>query len=318
MSTAEEISLLGFVNTPILVGDPEGCIVYANPSFRSRFCPNGDDLMGQALAMVFGGGAREVVLSALAAVLDRGETAKVQIREDGHGYLGLASPIEAEDDRVGVVMVLLEEPRVVDHVPRLVDELGEPLAEAIASFTTLGSEVNPLLRRSGRDAFEQGMRALEEAKATHRELNNVARGGKPTQGQFDVASAIERVSSRMKGGAAVEAGVELLVSRDLPEVTGTVAAFERLMGQLLRQRLDERKDGKPLTLLARRLEGHEGAGVLVSLVDVPDAARREATGLPPEAIVQGVAAMGGEAICFEDSAVGRVTSMRFAVANASA
>ena len=57
MSQAEEISLLGFVATPILVGDPDGCIVYANPAFRKCFSVLDEELMGLPLAMVFGPGA---------------------------------------------------------------------------------------------------------------------------------------------------------------------------------------------------------------------------------------------------------------------
>ena len=60
MSSAEGISLLAHLQTPLLVGDPDGYIVYANPTFRDRFCTAGQDPVGQPLAMVFGGGAREV------------------------------------------------------------------------------------------------------------------------------------------------------------------------------------------------------------------------------------------------------------------
>ena len=125
---AEEISLLGHLDAPILVGDPEGCVVYANPSFRDRFCELTGDPVGEPLAMVFGGGAREVVLTATAQVLQRGQPSRIQIREAGHAYTGLCSPIEAEDDRVGVVMVMLEEHSSEEHLTSLADELGEPLA----------------------------------------------------------------------------------------------------------------------------------------------------------------------------------------------
>ena len=131
MSSAEEISLLGHLDTPILVGDPEGHVVYANPSFRKRFCPTGGDPTGTALASVFGGGAREAVLKVTAEVLQRGQAARLQIREGGVGYVGLASPIEAEDDRVGVVMVMLEEQSNEDHLAGLAEELADPIGEAL-------------------------------------------------------------------------------------------------------------------------------------------------------------------------------------------
>ena len=137
MSTAEGVSLLAHLKTPVLVGDPDGRIVYANPSFRSRFCEAGDDPMGQPLAMVFGGGAREVVLKATAEVLQRGQSARLQIREGSYGYLGLASPIEAEDDRVGVVMVLLEEQSNEDYLTGLADEVAEPINRAIEAMQGL-------------------------------------------------------------------------------------------------------------------------------------------------------------------------------------
>jgi hypothetical protein len=88
-----------------------------------------------------------------------------------------------------------------------------------------------------------------------------------------------------------------------------------LLTQLLRQRIDESKAGESLTLLARALGDDQPRGVLVSLVDVPDSSRREATGHPPDMVQQAIASMGGEAICVEDSTAGRVTLMRLAVAN---
>ena len=316
MSTAEEISLLGFLQTPILVGDPDGCIVYANPSFRSCFCSDDEDPVGQPLAMVFGGGAREAVLSATVAVLDRGQASRMQIREGGTAYSGLASPIEAEDDRVGVVMVLLEEQSIDDHLAALADEIGEPITEALKSLQTLAPEVSGRLRKRHRELLEGALGALEDAQKFMRELHLVIRGGKPKQGRFDVSIAIMRVAERAAREDGDEIELQVLMPPDLPRVEGTATAFERLMGQLLRQRADEGKQGRRLTLLARTLGGDEVNGVLVSLVDFPDSTLRDPTGLPPEALTQGIAAMGGETICVEDSTIGRVTSMRLSIATA--
>ena len=103
---------------------------------------------------------------------------------------------------------------------------------------------------------------------------------------------------------------------NLPRVSGTTVVFERLLTQLVRQRIAEAKSDEPLTILARSFGGEEPRGVLVSLVDIPDSSRRNATGHPPEVVQQGMASMGGEVICVEDSSAGRVTLMRLAVANA--
>ena len=318
MSQAEEISLLGFVDTPVLVGDPEGRIVYANPSFRKSFSTQSDDLMGQPLAMVFGGGAREVVLGVTASVLDRGEAARLQIREAGKGFTGLASPIEAEDNRVGVIMVLLEEESNDDHMSTLVDEVSGPLAESLKNFQALKQPVRARVTDAQKEIFETGLDALEEAQQSLRELHLVVRGGKPKLGRFDLSGSIMRVVDRMGRSQGHELDLQVLMPPNLPRVVGAAPAFERLMGSLLRQRFDECKAGHPLTLLARCLDGDgDGArGVLVSVVDVPDSDRRQGTGLPPESLHHGIVGMGGETICVEDSLLGRVTSLRLATASA--
>jgi len=316
MSSVERISLLGFLKTPILVGDPEGRVVYANSSFRSCFCQAGDDPVGQPLAMVFGGGAREAVLSATAAVLDRGQAARWQIREGGAVYSGLASPIEAEDDRVGVVMVLLEELSADDPVAALAGEIGEPLSQALKTLQNLAPEVDRRLRETDRESFARALCALEDAQKSMRELHHVLRGARPEQGRFDVSGAIMRVAERSAREYGDEVVLEVLMPPNLPRVVGTAAAFERLIGQLVRQRADEGNQRQRLTLLARSLGGDELGGVLVSLVDAPDPTRRDSTGLPPKVLAQGIAAMGGETICVEDSTIGRVTSMRLVIAPA--
>ena len=316
MSTAEDISLLAHLQTPILVGDPDGCIVYANPSFRSRFCQKGEDPMGQPIAMVFGGGAREVVLTATAEVLERGQPARLQLREGDYGYTGLASPIEAEDDRVGVVMVLLEEQSNEDYLTGLADEIGEPINEALQALLGLSQRINSHLGDDQQAIFERGLRSIETAQKWLRELQVAIRGGKPQQGRFDVANSIMRVAERVTNDTETDVNLEVLMPPNLPRVSGTTVVFERLLTQLVHQRLDEAKSDEPLTLLARVLGGKEALGVLVSLVDIPDSSRRNATGHPPEAVQQGMASMGGEVICVEDSSAGRVTLMRLAIANA--
>ncbi len=316
MSTAEEISLLGYLQTPILVGDPDGCIVYANPTFRERFCGLDGDPVGQPLALVFGGGAREVVLTATADVLQRGQTARLKIREDGYSYIGLCSPIEAEDDRVGVVMVMLEEQSNEEHLSGLAEEVSEPIADALQAMNTLSEQLRGSLLEEGQQhLLERGLQSMEAAQKWMRELSVEIRGGKAQQGRFDVTNSILRVSERVSQDSTEPVDFEVLMPPNLPRVSGTMVVFERLLTQLIRQRIEESQEGEPLTLLARTIGGEQLKGVLVSVVDVPDPQRRGATGLPPESVQQGIAQMGGEAICVEDSSLGRVTSMRLAIAS---
>lgn len=316
MSAAESISLLGYVQTPILVGDPEGRIVYANPAFCSIFCADAEDPIGRPLAMVFGGGAREAMLSATASVLEGGRSARLQLREAGHGYTGLASPIDAEDDRVGVIMVLLEEPSNEDQLGGLVEEVAAPLGEALESLRVASSELRGVLTERQHDLLEGSRGSLEEAHEWLRELQRAMRGGKRAQGRFDVAGVILRVADRLRQELGEDLDLEVLMPPDLPRIVGTPAVLERLLSQLVRMRLGESRTGEPMTLLARRLDAEGAGSVLVSLVDRPDASRRQGTGHPPEMLQQGLLALGGESICVEDSLIGRVTSMRLTVAAA--
>jgi len=315
MSSTEGISLLAHLQTPVLVGDPEGRIVYANPAFRLRFGDENEDPMGQPLAMVFGGGAREAVLTATAEVLQRGQSARLQIREGSFAYTGLASPIEAEEDRVGVVMVLLEEHSNEEYLVGLADEIAEPMNEAMQAAQSLGQELHADLSDAQRTLFDRGTRAIETAQKWLRELQVAIRGGKPQQGRFDVMASVMRVADRFTGDKELGVDLHVLMPPNLPRVSGTTAVFERLLSQLVRQRVEESKPGTPLTLLARTYGGDSARGVLVSLVDMPEASRRSATGHPPDAVQHGMASLGGEALCVEDSTAGRVTLMRLAIAD---
>jgi len=316
VSSAEEISLLGHLDTPILVGDPEGHVVYANPSFRKRFCGGDADPTGQPLAGVFGGGAREAVLKVTAEVLQRGQAARLQIREGGIGYTGLASPIEAEDDRVGVVMVMLEEQTNEDHLAGLAEELAEPIADAVRGVSRVLEAPGPPLAEEQHAALERSLQSLETAQKWLRELSLAIRGGKVKQGRFDVAASVLRSAERARSEAEGELAIEVLMPPNLPRVAGTAVVFERALLLLLRRRMAESAPRRPLTLLARSLGGEPARGVVVSVADFPDSDRRGATGQPPEPVVQAVHGMGGDVVCFEDSLLGRVTSMRLVAADA--
>ena len=87
-------SLLDFLDEPVLVGDPEGRVIYANPAFEESF-EFGPSARGMSFAQLFEGGGREAFLQAVAQVCETGETVRFRLREEGRGYIGVASPIEA-------------------------------------------------------------------------------------------------------------------------------------------------------------------------------------------------------------------------------
>ena len=94
MSDAQGQSLLNFLDTPLLVGDPEGRVVFANDAFVRQLTPDGVAPQGDPLASLFAGGGREAVLASVAEVCAKGESVKFRIREGGRGYLAMASPIQ--------------------------------------------------------------------------------------------------------------------------------------------------------------------------------------------------------------------------------
>jgi PAS domain-containing protein len=94
-------SLLSFLEAPVLVGDPDGRAAYVNPAFEARFGVTAEGVTGQPLAVLFDGGLREAMLRAVAEACERGTTARFHLRHAGVGYAAVASPIVAEDARVG-------------------------------------------------------------------------------------------------------------------------------------------------------------------------------------------------------------------------
>ena len=61
MVTGKAPSLLSYVDTPILVADPDGSAVYANPTFEARFALPQGGAQGLPLAILFEAGGREEV-----------------------------------------------------------------------------------------------------------------------------------------------------------------------------------------------------------------------------------------------------------------
>ena len=49
-------SLLDFIQTPVMVGDPDGRVVYVNPAFETDFLVPLEEVAGQPVANLFAGG----------------------------------------------------------------------------------------------------------------------------------------------------------------------------------------------------------------------------------------------------------------------
>jgi PAS domain-containing protein len=148
-------SLLAFLDAPVLVGDPEGCTVYVNPAFEDRFEVSQSDACGTPLAQLFEGGGREAMLRAVAAVCSGDESVRFQLRERGLRFSAVASPIFAQNENVGVVVLLKEE---VEAAERLM-HLHRSLAEALEN---VGKAIEEQVGSAGER--EGPLEALERAR----------------------------------------------------------------------------------------------------------------------------------------------------------
>jgi PAS domain S-box-containing protein len=164
-------SLLDHIDSPILVGDPDGRTVYVNPSFESCFGVTSDSTRGQPLAALFEGGAREAVLRAVAEVCGGSGTARFPLREAGRGFQSTASPISVEGGRVGVIILLTEEREGHDRILAASRAAAEPfddLARCLSELEGAGSD---------RQILDDALRALEELRKHTDEITAVLTAG---------------------------------------------------------------------------------------------------------------------------------------------
>ena len=141
MSHPEGSSLLDFVDSPVIVGDPDSRVIYVNASCERRLGISADSARGESLSSLFEGGSRESVLKAVAEVCTHGRTAHFKLREAGFDYLAQASPIQAEGDSVGVVILMTDEPASSPRPRNPVVPIIESVGETIACLQELAIEI---------------------------------------------------------------------------------------------------------------------------------------------------------------------------------
>ena len=155
-------SLMDFVDTPVLVGDPDGRAVYVNPAFGREFTTDVASSGGN-LANLFEGGAREAVLGAVAKVCSGGERARFKIREGDKGFTALASPVEVEEGRVGVIILLTEEP-MEERLLAFRRDIQEPLDELSSCLMAISTETGERRDEKWRLLVAEGMRSLDRMR----------------------------------------------------------------------------------------------------------------------------------------------------------
>jgi transcriptional regulator with PAS, ATPase and Fis domain len=169
-------SLLDYVDAPILVGDPDGRVVHLNPSFESRFQISLDQARGKELATLFEGGAREAILGAVADVCGGAEPVRFPLRDGDSGYWAVASPISAENDRVGVVILITVELNSDRRLIECAKEFQGPLEELTRCIGEFAEQVGGRRAERYRLMLEDVTNAVELLRKRAGELQSLLSG----------------------------------------------------------------------------------------------------------------------------------------------
>ncbi len=157
-------SLLDFIDTPILVGDPDGRAVYVNPAFERAFHLAREVVIGDSLANLFEGGARESMLRAVVQVCGGEPPTRFRIREGEAGWVALASPVDVDEDRVGVIILLNPELGGEDRLHGLRREVLEPLDELCDCLGEFATETGGRREPQHRALISDGLRLIERMR----------------------------------------------------------------------------------------------------------------------------------------------------------
>jgi len=313
--TGAEGSLLGFLDAPVIVGDPEGGAVYANPAFQARFGVSAEAARGRSLAELFGGGSREAVLRAVAEVCERGESVRFRVRERGVGFAAVASPIVAEEARVGVVILLKEEVEGVERLLSLHREIQDPIEELSHSLQMLLDQTGGRRDARYRSLVEVSLRALARLRRWSEELRVVLSGAPDPileSARFDPGEVVRRVAERaLRRIGRAEIAVELLAARSLPAVRGDEARLESVLMRIVEDRLEQ--DPAPSAIFLGARGAGTGAGVLVSVTEHWKSGGCAAAPSQPPVLQESIAALGAVLHTTIDPELGRTTLLRLSV-----
>jgi PAS domain S-box-containing protein len=313
--TGSEQSLLSFLDAPVIVGDPDGRLVYANPAFESRFGITAEAARGRRLAELFEGGGREAVLHAVAEVYEYGESFRFRVRERGVGFSAVASPIVAEDARVGVVILLKEEVEGIERLLSLHREIQDPLDELSNCLELLLEQTGGRRAARYRGLVEGSLRALARLSKWSGELHAVLSGAPspiPERQSIDSAGVVRRVAERAVARIGdADTTVELLAARCLPVVRGDEARLESVLNSILEDRLEQDRPPSTIFIGARATGTGTEAAVMVSVTEHWANGGCLVAPSDPPVIKESVAALDGEVHTTIDPQLGRVTLLRF-------
>jgi nitrogen-specific signal transduction histidine kinase len=312
-----EHSLLSFLDAPVIVGDPEGCAVYLNPAFQVRFGVTSEAARGRSLAEFFGGGGREAVLHAVAEVCEHGESLRFRVRERGVGFAAVASPIVADDARVGVVILLKEEVEGIERLLALHREIQDPIAELSHTLDLLLEQTGGRRDLRYRGYVEESLRALTRLCKWSDELRAVLSGAPAPileSVSFDPAAVVRRVAERaVRRIGKARTTVELIAARSLPAVRGDEARLESVLMRIVEGRLEQERPPATIFIGARTAGTDQATAVLVSVTEHWSGGGCTATPSEPPVVQESIAALGALLHTTIDPRLGRTTLLRLAV-----
>ena len=287
-------SLLNYLDAPVVVADPGGCVVFLNPAFELSFATSRDRCEGRALAEIFEGGDREAVLGAVAVTCSRGQSVRFRIRHHDRGFQSLASPISVEGQRVGSVLLLTEDLLETEGLHRVKRELTGVVEQLTGCVDRLARPDAQLGEGERNDWAASARGAVADCR---RALNNLARMAEGQERQQDREAMIDpsRVLRDAVAGVAYEmaesgVSIDVLLAADLPLVRGDGKRFQEALEALLRVRVTQASDW--LTLGGRAEEAEGEKQVVVTLTD-PGGGGPGGGGDAPPMVIECVAGLGG-------------------------
>jgi signal transduction histidine kinase len=308
-------SLLSFLDAPVVVGDPDGRAAYVNPAFEACFAVSAEVVQGEPLAVLFEGGVREAVLSAVAEVCSQGTTTRFRLRHAGVGYAGMASPIVAEDARVGFIILLFENTTEHERIHALHRQLHQPVDELARVLDALCEQADAGAPEKFEGLLEDAQQAVERMRRASGELSTLLTGRRAdaTGDGFDPAPVTREAARRVYEefeGAGVE--LEVRVPARLPPLSCDSERLAALVVQLLRNRLAACTASSQVSLQAGALERNGIPSVVLRVVHrgAGGAPETQAPWAEPDVVVRLVQELGGEMRVGQDGSGGRATAVR--------
>jgi PAS fold len=306
-----ERTLLSYLDAPVVIGDPDGCAVYVNPAFEARFERAVGRVPGAPLAELFEGGAREAVLGAVVVACTQGESVRFRLREGAAGFSAVASPIEAQGEQVGVVILLKEEVEGLERVLALHREMERPLDELGHALQHLDELAGASRDTRLRSLLGDAQRAMARLRKGADEVHALLTGGRgsgtaPKEAAASGAKGLEPAAllHRIAARAAGATPIHVVAAPGLPSLPGDPRRVEALLLRLVEARLGAGAKLARLVLTAR-LAG--GRALLLSLCELGAGA-----GATPDSahLREEAASLGADLRAVAHPRFGRATTLR--------